>query len=374
MSEQPSNDPLGQFLGDLSAIREKRNVSLEELRNATKVYPNVIAQFEQDGLKDHPLFNSLYVRAFIRSYAGAVGIPPEEVLDAYDEALSGGYRRQLAIEHLDLPVEEIEALRLMQEQKKKVEPVFTADKFEFDKPAARTSDKSKPKSKTKPAEKKPEKSAIDEAIDSKATVTFVPKSSSRRRKQSEAGILDNIQEMLKPILGSGKQSALVQWGLVAVGIVIGIVALMQLLSFQSSSAQEDDMPPLAAEQSEQPEETNAGNVIAPDSLAPLPAEELQVETPVVPVVLGDSIPVYVVAADGKLDPFRLKLDRDLRRPYWLDEGDSMLVFFKERATFEVNLANMDILIEGRSYPIYRTDSLATVVIDRDSVQTFLQRP
>ena len=372
MSEQPSNDPLGQFLGDLSAIREKRNVSLEELRNATKVYPNVIAQFEQDGLKDHPLFNSLYVRAFIRSYAEAVGIPPDEVLNAYDEALSGGYRRQLAIEHLDLPVEEIEALRLMQEQSKKAEPVFTADKFEFDKPAAQKP-KSRPKAKPKSTDKQPEKSAIDEAIDSKATVTFVPKSSGRSRKKSDAGLLEKMQGVLKPILGSGKQSALVQWGIVAVGIVIGIVALLQLLSFQSSSAQDDSMPPLVAEQPQSDNEASGVDAIAPDSLAPLPAEALEVEAPVVPVVLGDSIPVYVVAADGKLDPFRLKLDRDLRRPYWLDEGDSMLVFVKDRITLEDNLANMDILVEGRSYPIYSTDSLATVVINRDSIQTFLQR-
>ena len=41
-----------------------------------------------------------YVRAFIRSYAETVGVSAEKVLHAYDDALEGEYKRQLAIEYL----------------------------------------------------------------------------------------------------------------------------------------------------------------------------------------------------------------------------------------------------------------------------------
>jgi hypothetical protein len=90
-----------------------------------------------------------------------------------------------------------------------------------------------------------------------------------------------------------------------------------------------------------------------------------------PVVLSDSLEVFVVASTGKLDPFRVKIDNDLRRPYWLDQGDSMRFYISERLVVEDNLDAMQILLEGFSYPIYETDSLSRVVIDRDSAQAFL---
>ena len=65
--------PLREFLKDLSAIREQRMVSFEEIRAATKVHLHIISQFEEDGLVDHPLFNELYLRAFVRGYAKTLG-------------------------------------------------------------------------------------------------------------------------------------------------------------------------------------------------------------------------------------------------------------------------------------------------------------
>ena len=69
-----------------------------------------------------------------------------------------------------------------------------------------------------------------------------------------------------------------------------------------------------------------------------------------------------MAETGKLDPFRVKPDRDMRRPYWLNEGDSMVFYLKDRLVIEDNLQAMKILIGENVYPIYETDSLATVVI------------
>ncbi len=381
MSEQPATGPLGQFLDDLSSIREKRNVSLEALRNATKVYPNVIAQFELDGLKDHPLFNSLYVRAFIRSYANAVGIPPEDVLRAYDEALQGAYKRQLAIEYLDLPPEEIQALRAS--IKEKAEPVFAVDKFEFEQEEKKVASSSKNVQRTQPAKKSYQRKnqqrknqqrntqqpQTSDAADGRA-ITFVPKSKQGPEESPLASLTDGAKEAVSSFFASGKQNAFIQWGLLAGGIVLFVVVVMQLLSFQTDSPSLNDLQP-AEPAATIPAESISPIDATPDTLVTLSAQPVENTPARAPVVLGDSIAVQVVAATGPLDPFRIKRDTDLRRPYWLDQGDTMEVYLKNRAIIEDDLAAMQILIDGYAYPIYRTDSLARVVISRDSVQAFL---
>lgn len=365
MSEKPKSGPLGHFLGDLSAIRVKRNVSLEALREATKVYPNVISQFEEDGLKDHPLFNSLYVRAFIRSYANAVDLPVDEVLRAYDDALGGSYKRQLAIMHLDLPVDEVEALRAAQAEAEKDEPVFAAEKFQFEekKQATQRTDRAV-SSKRRPAKRSSQSSNRE-----KPAVTFIPKEAQAPAQSQLSGIVEDVKESVSSLFEAGKKSPLVQWGLLAGGLGLGLFVILQLLSFQSPASEEDDFPA----QTVTPAEVNEAPIAAsePDTVASLPAEALEVPQPSVPVVLGDSIPIFIVADSDKLDPFRLQRDRDLRRPYWLDQGDSLMFYIRDRVIIQEHLADMKILIEGMSYPILQTDSLARVVINRDSIQTFL---
>ncbi|CAN0527640.1 unnamed protein product, partial [Laminaria digitata] len=341
---------------------EKRNVSLEALRSATKVYPNVITQFEHDGLKDHPLFNSLYVRAFIRSYAKAVGIPAEEVLEAYDEALEGDYKRQLAVEHLDLPLEEVQALRASPKKSSKAEPVFTVDKFEFEKTRNKKSSSSS----------RQREVTIEDAAASGAAVTFIPKSSGSSNESSIDTFVDGVKTGFQSFFESGKQNPVIQWGLLVGGIGLGLFVILQLLSFQSDP--QDDGAPLESNVEASPSQLGNAAVggLSPDTVAILPAEPIEVKAPIVPVVLGDSIPIYIVASGGKLDPFRFQGDADLRRPYWLNEGDSMLFYVKNRAAVEDHLEVMQIVISGSPYPIYSTDSTARIIITRDSIQTFLE--
>lgn len=369
MSEQPSSSVLGQFLGDLSAIREKRNVSLEALRSATKVYPNVITQFEQDGLKDHPLFNSLYVRAFIRSYASAVGIPAEDVLQAYDRALEGDYKRQLALEYLDLPLEEAQALRSTQKKSSHAEPVFTVDKFEFEQAKKKATPSPK---KTASSTSRQRAVSIEDAAASGAAVTFIPKSDGVEHVSSLESFVEGVKSGFQSFFESGKQNPVIQWGLLVGGIGLGLFVILQLLSFQSNPEDGDVQPEPVMDTSPSQGNAAAGSTVLPDTVSILPAEPIEVKAPSVPIVLGDSIPIYVVASGGKLDPFRFQKDADLRRPYWLDEGDSMLFYVKNRAAIEDHLDMMQIVISGSPYPIYSTDSTARIIITRDSIKTYLE--
>lgn len=58
--------------------RESRGVSLQDVAHETKINPALLADLERGDLSQWP--PGLYGRAFIRSYAEAVGLEPREVL------------------------------------------------------------------------------------------------------------------------------------------------------------------------------------------------------------------------------------------------------------------------------------------------------
>lgn len=78
---------LGQWLRE---EREARSISLEEIAAATKIVPRYLEALENDRLDMMP--GGFFVKGIIRTYAGAVGLDPEEVLRRYREAglLSSG--------------------------------------------------------------------------------------------------------------------------------------------------------------------------------------------------------------------------------------------------------------------------------------------
>ncbi|HOW84520.1 MAG TPA: DUF4115 domain-containing protein [Candidatus Aminicenantes bacterium] len=72
---------LGQALKDQ---RESRNISLEEIAAATKIVPRYLEALETDRLSAMP--SGFFIKGIIRSYAKAVGLDPDEVLDRYRAA------------------------------------------------------------------------------------------------------------------------------------------------------------------------------------------------------------------------------------------------------------------------------------------------
>src|SRR5512143_3602860 len=72
---------LGQSLRE---EREARNISLEEIASATKIVPRYLEALEAERLDLMP--GGFFVKGIIRSYARAVGLDPEAILERYREA------------------------------------------------------------------------------------------------------------------------------------------------------------------------------------------------------------------------------------------------------------------------------------------------
>lgn len=89
-------DSRNQFVRDLTRLRERQGMSLEDLSVRTKVAHSTLEEFEQARLLDNPLFNQVYLRSLAKTYALHVGVLPDVMMQALEEMLAGQYGGRLS--------------------------------------------------------------------------------------------------------------------------------------------------------------------------------------------------------------------------------------------------------------------------------------
>jgi cytoskeletal protein RodZ len=89
---QPRTDSIGTFL---KRTREARAMSVGEIARATRIPTLAIERIEADHFDDLP--GEVFARGFLKAYAGAVGLAPDEVLARYTAA-----RRVVSVEPLPM--------------------------------------------------------------------------------------------------------------------------------------------------------------------------------------------------------------------------------------------------------------------------------
>lgn len=72
-------ESIGRYL---KTEREVRQISLEELAQTTRIPLRHLASLEDDRLEGLP--GDVFVRGFLKSYAKAIGVTPDEVLRRYE--------------------------------------------------------------------------------------------------------------------------------------------------------------------------------------------------------------------------------------------------------------------------------------------------
>lgn len=85
-----------RFEMDLRRIREAKNISIDELSRKTHITPDVLIQFEESGLINHPRFNNVYLRALVKTYAEALRVPVDGAVQALEDTLAGNYTGHLS--------------------------------------------------------------------------------------------------------------------------------------------------------------------------------------------------------------------------------------------------------------------------------------
>jgi hypothetical protein len=317
---------------DLRRIRESKKLSLQDLNNQTKIPVALLTAFEQTALFDHEQFNRVYLRSVVRSYAAAVGISVERSADALDAAFDGAYDGDLGREYLGdapLPEKPLPAPPRLAEERPSV-------------PGRRIREDDPPKEKRAavvpppPAKRDPNADWTSTSPPSRRAATEKVEKGRARRSRNR------------------RTSGVAGWIFAGVGVLL----LGALIWFLVGRLGTDDRP-------------------ADDQLAASDTVESMQADPTPPpveqrpaVTLGDVMAFYVVAVDGVLDPVRVTVDDDLRRPYWLEHGDSMRFEAQERIVFEERLDRARITVEGYDYPMDRTDAQGRIVISREDARSF----
>ncbi|WP_193768946.1 helix-turn-helix domain-containing protein [Metasolibacillus meyeri] len=78
----------------LKEARLAKGLSLEDLQEVTKIQKRYLVGIEEGNYSIMP--GSFYVRAFIKQYAEAVGLDPEEVLSSYQQDIPGVKQEEVA--------------------------------------------------------------------------------------------------------------------------------------------------------------------------------------------------------------------------------------------------------------------------------------
>ncbi|PSQ95774.1 MAG: hypothetical protein BRD55_09080 [Bacteroidetes bacterium SW_9_63_38] len=100
MAEEASFPAGHRLSDDLRRIREARDVSIDEIHTETRIARTLIESFEEGALYDHPTYNRVYLRSFLKAYADVIEMPRDRTLRALDAALEGAYQHELAREYL----------------------------------------------------------------------------------------------------------------------------------------------------------------------------------------------------------------------------------------------------------------------------------
>jgi cytoskeletal protein RodZ len=77
------NEDLKNFASDLKHLREKSNFTLQNIYQKTRIDIKFLEAIEEGNFD---VIESVYVRAFIKSYANSIGLDPEETLKNFDLA------------------------------------------------------------------------------------------------------------------------------------------------------------------------------------------------------------------------------------------------------------------------------------------------
>lgn len=89
-----------RFSEDLRRIREVRDISVDDIHSETQIARTIIESFEGGDLYDHPTYNRVYLRSFIKAYSEAIGIAQDDALRGLDAALRGTYDEALSAQYL----------------------------------------------------------------------------------------------------------------------------------------------------------------------------------------------------------------------------------------------------------------------------------
>jgi hypothetical protein len=364
-----------RFAADMRAQREAQGIPLSTIHQETRISEGVLEEFEETGLATNQVFNRVYLRSLVISYSKIVGLNPRDSLSALEAALEGTYESGLLIakegesksdgdveseagerdHHAEIVAEDPANGRAAAEGAagglENEEPgLYSAENESADASGADTRSH-------RLASRFEFISSIEQER-AEGGVTIARKSTRPRLKTE---ISTAIHDFRPPESQKGLIVAPTRFRSLALGSLVVIVSVSAIfLAIKLSNRLDAD---------EASGGTPSSDFISRQEVAVLPPDPI----PPAPVVnIGDTITVTLIAEKGPLDPVRVQLDSDLRRPFWVEAGDSISFRMGRRIAIEDLLARLTVKVEGLPYPIGSYADPERFVITRDSVEAFVE--
>ena len=315
------------FEADLRAHREANGLSLSDIQQQTRIPVDVLRRFEDGDLIGDPTYNEVYLKAFLQSYAKAVGASAGEVVTAYSAVKAGTYAGELHPDHDVAPAASTRSETAPEPGASR--PPAAPERAEP--PAA------EPPAAEPPAEEPPASTGTPAAVEALRRAPDPTKTTpSAPKPQTLAQARVN-----RPAVPTAKHSFDKNWG--AILGLFGIVVVALGLAFYFLIFAGDDEPDdpdtvaVSGDAEEEPEE------VAVDSAgvgAGAAAGGPRFQTP---------ITVTLTAGGDGLQSFRVTEDDGDRRPYWIEvgdsetfEADSSLILWGEDPSFDFSEATVEI--------------------------------
>src|SRR5690606_8590832 len=283
--------PVPSLEADLRAAREAAGVSIEQIQHETRIPADVVQRFEAGKLLSDPAFNDVYLKAFLRAYAGAVGLPPNRVVDAYTAYRAGTYRGELNPDAPEPPPPAPEPAAPAEATAPAAEDAAPPPATEAPAP---------------PAERAPAVAALSRAPEPvpPPRPTAAPNEHFPKRRVAPAASV------------SAPRSFDRSWGTiigVTAAFVLAVAAILWLLFRDATPEPERTEAPAAADTAAV-SDTTAGA----DTTAATPTQ-----TAGPPLTLP--IRVAVLAGGDGLQAFRATEIPDARRPHWVEPGEELVL-------------------------------------------------
>lgn len=403
MPDDLDTDALERFARDLRRIREDRDVRLATIEQATQIRESHLQSFEAGKLHEKSRMNPVYLRAFVRAYAEALDLPPDRVVNFLDASLSGTYQNELAVEYLNAPPLDATEEQSSgssggsppdgedQESSPSTQDTAAQEPPRSPKPDSSSDTESPSDTPERPSSEPSEGTESDSLQSAKApgstdeTVAAEdqpPPASSSSESSGPLSTSDHIDQPAgtsenRPTAStpSGNGSAspwsarrriLIIAGIGLVLVVIGVGVFGGIFSDEAEPTPDPTQESVAGLSQESTSPAEPADTVEKDTTE---TDTTSRRRPLADITLGDTLYV-TVRATSDVRELRVQQDENLRRPYWIREGEAMVFPFTRRITLQNQLDSLQLLLEEYPYPTSRTDEEGRVVITRDTAEQF----
>lgn len=326
---------------DLAALRNKLGLSLEEIQGQIKIPTDVLLSIENESIFEEIESNKTYTRSFVRSYAKALKLDDDLIVEALDSIEAGIYTPGSILE---------------EELARKTIPLIKPDVL----------DEAEPEE-SEPVLKKPD---IEEAPPKPApTVENVNWADMGKRFNSPAA----GQKIVLPVVIA----------LVIVGAAVTIFIFREPIFALFTSSESDSIenvddtqnqPLISDDETETGEELlSEGEENAGTETPLLQNPEQQISENIAPTnfstTIADTLTVTVYAAFDKLEPVRVTSDFNWRtNPFWMEQGEAFNFNFVDTLLVRGQYSRMLLLFNGHvienPFQDYYDDAFDSIMLTR----------